>query len=136
MSEESHIGVYVVGEKTDSESLFGRHGDWGKPFGTFDSYDNLHCFINDRSTSNGTYEFYYGTRHPETAGDKNIYWVDYHFEITDAGGNLLFTNQYHTAPALYRYLGTDGAFYALGNRHFFDEDGNPAQPVYVKTLVP
>lgn len=125
LDEDSHIGVYVPStpSKKDSSKLLHEdlHGMADMRFGTYkqsgNGVKNLSRFINNRSGSAyDGYEYYYGVSHP---GDNGIYWASYICEITDAKGNLLFTNKKATAPALYQYLGKYGAFEALANHTRF-----------------
>ena len=157
LNEESHIGVYVTNKDEDENgdpildddgdptTLYEKHGKGGKPFGTFvqgnKQYDSsLDRFINNRSGDRyESYDYYYGVR-KTTKDDPKIYWAEYICKITDGEGNLLFTNRRATAPALYQYLGKDGAFEALGKvQQFYVKTGEnttaEATPVYVKMLI-
>lgn len=148
LNEASHIGVYVTDKPIGTSKILHDHlhGTAGKPFGTFDSTGGgngdscLNRFINNRSgAAYQGYEYYYGVRKPESEDpDHRIYWADYICEITDAAGNLLFTNDKATAPALYQYLGKQGAFEALRNHTTFYTRGKQeyrGTEFYVKMLV-
>ena len=129
LNDESHIGVYVPNQQIGEDDLFtDLHGTTGLPFGTFANEgkgDNcLNRFINNRSGGTQGYKYYFGVRWSEDKDKEHrIRWMSYVCEITDAEGNLLFTNNKATAPALYQYLGKHGAFEALsGNKPFYTSD--------------
>ena len=54
LGSNAKIGVYVTGNESQTNSVFGKHGDYGMPFGTRGTEANTDytCFINDR-LSNG-----------------------------------------------------------------------------------
>lgn len=164
LDAESHIGVYVPDEQAKDENgnllykdengnptttdtgtplmlHWDLHGRTSMRFGTYATgndnkgADNLSRFINNRSGNfYDGYEYYYGVSHPD---DNGIYWASYVCEITDEKGEMLFTNSKATAPALYQYLGREGAFDALKKRSFFYKDKKPytGTNYYVRMLV-
>ena len=109
LNAASRIGVYA------SDDQDSKHGVSGAHFGTYASSTNFKCFVNDRRP------YLYGVL--GTADDDNatpIDWAVFKCKITDAKGNLLYTDAEGT-PAVYVKLennggsGTDSAFGTLMN---------------------
>ncbi|MBR3240348.1 MAG: Cna B-type domain-containing protein [Oscillospiraceae bacterium] len=104
LSEGAYIGVYVASEEFD------QHGDYEMLFGTFDNSANLAAFFNDRIYAGGT-----------QGPDGKIKWTEFVCKITDAAGNLLYTDATCETPAVYTTLengsvaNTTSAFGMLSN---------------------
>ncbi|MBR3314016.1 MAG: Cna B-type domain-containing protein [Atopobiaceae bacterium] len=122
------IGVYVNDEQ------FAKHGDYGTPFGTYNKTNNLGSFINDRIYAGGL----------KGAGNNSqIVWGRYVCKITDASGNLLYTDATCEAPAVYTMLENNGstdatsAFGALNNAtpKLYNADGQYSGAYQIQMLV-
>ena len=89
----AYIGVYV------NEEQFGKHGNYTLPFGTYGNEKGLGSFFNDRIYAGGL----------KGSSFNQIVWGKFVCKITDADGNLLYTDTNCEAPAVYTKVENDGA---------------------------
>ena len=116
----AHIGVYVPG--VDGDNIYGKHGKYSQPFGTYHDSDAgcnfLDAFFNNRDSELYGYQ-----------GDTYIHWGFYVCKITDAEGNTL--KRTNGRDAVYQQLSQAvNEFTSVKT-----ESGETDKAVYIKMLV-